>query len=259
MTTCAPLLQTRRLSVAIGQRVFCRDLALSLHAGERLAILGRNGAGKSTLLSVLAGLRSPRQGEVLLKGAGYAELGARKSALVRGWLPQSRGDAFASTVLETALVGRHPHLDRWGWESARDAKIVRAALAAVDLVEFEQRDIQTLSGGERQRLAIATLLAQQPELFLLDEPLAYLDLKHQISMLELFAGAARDGGAAVVMVLHEPALAWRYCDRVLLVHGNGQTECGPVREMLTAEKLSALYDYPMLVLERDGQLCLIPQ
>lgn len=259
MNALPPLLQTRRLSVAIGARVFCRDLDLELCSGERLAILGRNGAGKSTLLSVLAGLRVPQQGEVLLKGGAYAELGPHRSALIRGWLPQSRGDAFASTVLETALVGRHPHLDRWGWESASDVRIVRAALAAVDLAEFEQRDIQTLSGGERQRLAIATLLAQQPELFLLDEPLAYLDLKHQIAMLELFSQATRDGGAALIMVLHEPALAWRYCDRVLLVHGNGATECGPVREMLTAEKLSALYDYPMQTIEHEGQLCLIPQ
>ena len=259
MTRPAPLLQTHRLTVGIGPRTFCRELDLSLQAGERLAILGRNGAGKSTLLAVLAGLRAPQSGEVLLKGSGYPELGTRRSALIRGWLPQSRGDAFASTVLETALVGRHPHLDRWGWESGNDARIVRAALAAVDLAEFEQRDIQTLSGGERQRLAIATLLAQQPELFLLDEPVAYLDLKHQIAMLELFAGAARDCGAAVAMVLHEPALAWRFCDRVLLVHGDGRTECGPVRDMLTAGKLSALYGYPMQVFERDGQLCLIPR
>lgn len=259
MTSSAPLLQTRRLSVGIGPRVFCRDLDLELCAGERLAILGRNGAGKSTLLSVLAGLRAPLSGGVLLKGACYAELGPRKAALIRGWLPQSRGDAFASTVLETALVGRHPHLDRWGWESAHDAQIVRRALAAVDLADFEQRDIQTLSGGERQRLAVATLLAQQPELFLLDEPVAYLDLKHQIAMLDQFAGAARDAGAAVAMVLHEPALAWRFCDRVLLMYGDGRSECGPVRDMLNAEKLSALYDYPLQVFERDGQLCLIPR
>ena len=259
MASAIPLLEVRRLTVGIGNRAFCRDLDLRVRPGERLAILGRNGAGKSTLLSVLAGLRAPQHGEVLLKGCGYEHIGARKSALIRGWLPQTRGDAFASTVLETALVGRHPHLDRWGWESAKDAKIVRQALGAVGLAEFEARDIQTLSGGERQRLAIATLLAQQPELFLLDEPVAYLDLKHQIAMLDLFAGAARDCGAAVVMVLHEPALAWRFCDRVLLVHGDGRSECGTVREMLTTQNLSALYDYPVQLLERDGQLCLIPQ
>lgn len=259
MTGKAPLLETRKLTVGIGSNAFCRDLDLTLRPGERLAILGRNGAGKSTLLSVLAGLRAPQAGEVLIDGASYAALGAHKSALIRGWLPQARGDAFASTVLETALVGRHPHLERWGWESEKDARIVREALKAVDLASFEQRDIQTLSGGERQRLAIATLLAQAPRLFLLDEPVAYLDLKHQIAMLELFAGAARDCGAAVAMVLHEPALAWRFCDRALLIHGDGFTETGPTHEMLTVERLSALYQYPLQMLEGDGQICFVPR
>ena len=254
-----PLLETRKLSVSIGDKSFCRELDLTLQAGERLAILGRNGAGKSTLLSVLAGLRAPQAGEVLVNGATYATLGARKSALIRGWLPQARGDAFASTVLETALVGRHPHLDRWGWESKKDAKIVRDALAAVDLAAFEQRDIQTLSGGERQRLAIATLLAQAPLLFLLDEPIAHLDLKHQIAMLELFAGAARDCGAGLVMVLHDPALAHRFCDQALLLYGDGRTEQGAVDTILTAKTLSELYGYGLRQLEDRGHRCFIPE
>lgn len=258
MTAASSLLEAEKLSIGIGGKVFCRDLDLALAAGERLAILGRNGAGKSTLLSVLAGLRAPLAGEVRIDGARYATLGARKSALIRGWLPQARADAFASTVLETVLVGRHPHLERWGWESGKDAQIVRQALAAVDLSSFAQRDVQTLSGGERQRVAIATLLAQAPRVFLLDEPIAHLDLKHQIAMLELFSGQARERGAAVAMVLHEPALAWRYSDRVLLIHGDGLTECGPTREMLTAERLSALYQYPLHALERDGRVSFIP-
>ena len=258
-TTSAPLLEVRQLTVSIGKNSVCRDLALALQPGERLAILGRNGAGKSTLLSVLAGLRTAQAGAVLLNGNTYAALGPRKSALIRGWLPQSRGDAFASTVLETALVGRHPHLARWDWESASDAKIVRKALAAVDLAEFEQRDVQTLSGGERQRLAIATLLTQKPQLFLLDEPIAHLDLKHQIAMLDLFANAARDANAGVIMVLHEPALAWRFCDRALLIYGDGTTESGPAKEMLTAERLSALYQYPLQAIECEGRISFIPR
>ena len=258
MTSAGPLLEVRQLTVSIGQRTFCRDLDLSLQPRERLAILGRNGAGKSTLLSVLAGLRVPQAGEVRLNGATYAELGARRSALLRGWLPQSRGDAFAATVLETALVGRHPHLDRWGWESTKDALIVRAALAAVDLADFEQRDIQTLSGGERQRLAIATLLAQAPQLFLLDEPIAYLDLKHQIAMLELFAECARKQGVAVVMVLHDPSLAWRFCDRSLLIYGDGQAETGPTQSLLSAEKLSLLFQHPLQALEHEGKTSFVP-
>jgi iron complex transport system ATP-binding protein len=114
--------------------------------------------------------------------------------LLRGWLPQSRSEAFSSTVLETALVGRHPHLARWNWESENDARIARQALAAVGLGELAQRDVQTLSGGERQRLSIATLLAQAPQLYLLDEPLAHLDLNHQIATLELFSALARERG-----------------------------------------------------------------
>jgi len=259
MNISPPLLETRQLTVGIGGKTFCRGLDLSLHAGERLAILGRNGAGKSTLLSVLAGLRAPQGGDVLVKGLTYASLGARKSALIRGWLPQTRGDAFASTVLETALVGRHPHLDRWGWETEKDARIAREALAAVDLTDMEQRDIQTLSGGERQRLAIASLLAQEPQLFLLDEPIAHLDLKHQMAMLELFAAAARDCGAAVAMVLHEPALAHRFCDRALLVHGDGQCETGAASEMLSVERLSSLYQYPLQAMECDGRISFIPK
>jgi iron complex transport system ATP-binding protein len=261
MTTnaTAPLLETRQLTVGIGGNSICHQLDLILQPGERLAILGRNGAGKSTLLSVLAGLRAPQAGAVLLDGARYAALGPRQSALIRGWLPQARADAFASTVLEAALVGRHPHLDRWGWESAKDVKIVREALAAVDLAEFEQREVQTLSGGERQRLAIATLLTQEPRLFLLDEPIAHLDLKHQIAMLELFAAAAHEGGAGVVMVLHEPALAWRFCNRALLIYGDGHSETGTTREMLTAERLSALYQYPLQALEYEGRISFIPR
>lgn len=259
MKEASPILEVGGLEVGVGARTFCRDLGFALYPGECLAILGRNGAGKSTLLSVLAGLRMPLAGEVRIKGRAYSALRARQAALVRGWLPQARHDAFSASVLETALIGRHPHLDRWGWESGGDERIVRAALAAVDLSGMEQRDIHTLSGGERQRLAIATLLAQEPDLFLLDEPIAYLDLKHQIAMLELFAQQARERRAAVVMVLHEPALAWRFCDRALLVYGDGRTDFGSAREMLTAPRLSALFEYPIASVEHEGQVAFLPE
>lgn len=256
------LLEARQLTVDIGQQAICRDFNLTIQAGERLAILGRNGAGKSTLLAVLAGLRAPQAGEVRIAGQTYAELGPLASARIRGWLPQSRADAFVSTVLESALIGRHPHLGRWQWESTEDARLARQALAAVDLAGLEQRDVQTLSGGERQRLAIATLLTQSPKLFLLDEPIAHLDLKHQIAMLERFADLARGGNSAdtaVCMVLHDPGLAWRFCDRALLVHGDGRTELGVSQEILTAERLSALYQYPLQAVESDGRLSFIPR
>ncbi len=140
----------------------------------------------------------------------------------------------------------------------RDAEIARRALKAVGLADFEDRDVQTLSGGERQRLAIATLLTQGPPLYLLDEPLAHLDLNHQIAVLDLFAGAAKDCGAGVIMVLHEPGLADRYCDRALLIHGDGRTELGSCREMLTAPCLTELYGHPLKEVESDGHRWFIP-
>ena len=258
MTSQIPLLETKSLEVGIAGKCFCNHLDLTLYPGECLGILGQNGAGKSTLLSVLAGLKEPLSGEVLIDGASYRTLGARRSAQIRGWLPQAGTDAFAATVLETAMVGRHPHLDRWSWESADDLQIVRKALAAVDLTDFEERDIQTLSGGERQRLAIATLLAQSPSLYLLDEPTAYLDLKHQMSVLSLLLKLTQSGNTGIAMILHDPALVWRFCDRALLIYGDGMTEVGPVREMLTVERLSALYQYPLEALECKGQVSFMP-
>ena len=197
-----PLLEAKQLVVEIGGSTVVDRIDLRVASGERVAILGRNGAGKSTLLSTLAGLRPPKAGVLLLDGEDAALLHAREAALRRAWLGQFQSDPFGSTVLETALTGRHPHLGRWNWESTRDAELARGALKAVGLDGMEARQIHTLSGGERQRLSIATLLTQAAPLYLLDEPLSHLDLNHQMAVLELFAGTARDCGAGVVMVLH---------------------------------------------------------
>lgn len=254
-----PLLEARQLAVEIGGRQVVSQLDLTLASGERLAILGRNGAGKSTLLSTLAALRPPAGGAVLLDGEDAALMPPRQAALRRAWLGQFQSDPFGSTVLETALTGRHPHLGRWDWESQGDAELARRALQAVGLEGMEDRSISTLSGGERQRLAIATLLTQGAPLYLLDEPLAHLDLNHQMAVLDLFAGAARQDGAGVIMVLHDPALAHRFCDRALLVYGDGRTEIGSVDAILTAEKLSELYGYGLRQIEDRGRRCFIPE
>lgn len=253
-----PILETRGLRVAIGGRDVCSGLDLALHPGECLAVLGRNGAGKSTLLSVLAGLRPADAGEVLLGGATYAALGPRESAKRRGWLGQNRDDAFAATVLETALAGRHPHLGRWDWESDQDEAIAREALVAVGLAGFEERQVHTLSGGERQRLAIATLLTQQAPLCLADEPLTHLDLNHQIAVLDLFAARAREAEVGWLMVLHDPGLAARYCQRALLLFGDGSHVLGSSEEVIDAATLGRLYAHPLTEIHADGRRWFIP-
>lgn len=242
------LLSVRALNVGIGNLRICQALELAVAAGERWAILGRNGVGKSTLLATLAGLRAADAGELRIgavsSAPSFSTAELRRLACIRGVLTQQQSDPFPSTVLETALVGRHPHLGRWDWESAADRAMALHALAAVALADFTEREVHTLSGGERQRLAVAQLLTQQPQLFLLDEPLTHLDLAHQVAVMDLFKRTTEQG-AALVAVLHDPGFAVRYCEHALLLFGAGEWLAGPSQDIITAENLSRLYGYPL--------------
>jgi len=255
----APLLACKNLVVSIGSKAVVRELNLALHPGDRLAILGRNGVGKTTLLHTLAGLRVPDAGEIHLGEQSYAALGPRGAARLRGLLPQHQGDAFATSVLESVLVGRHPHLSRWDWESEADEALAREALVAVGLPDLAARAIHTLSGGERQRVALATLLVQQPKVYLLDEPLAHLDLNHQIAMLELLSRRVREARATLVMVLHDVNLAARFSDQALLLYGDGEYELGDSEVVLDAAGLSRLYGHPLRVVMDGEQRWFVPE
>ena len=209
--TTEPLLAVHKLAVTIAGINVCEELDFSVARGECWAILGRNGAGKTTLLHTLAGLRAPAAGSIHIDSHPLASLTARELARMRGLLPQDDFDTFPATVLETALIGRHPHLSRWQWEGPADVSIARAALAAVDIDDAEARDVRTLSGGERRRVALATLLAQQPRIFLLDEPSSHLDLSHQVALLDRLVQLARTEERALIMALHDVNLATRCC------------------------------------------------
>jgi iron complex transport system ATP-binding protein len=240
------------VSVRAGARELVRDLSLAFESGEVLAILGRNGSGKTLTLHTLAGLRAPAAGSLSLDGVALAEVTRRAVALRVGLLPQDLEDAFVTSAMEMVLIGRHPHLALWQWESAADEAIAREALAAVDMSEFAQRRTDTLSGGEQRRVAVAALLAQQPGIFLLDEPTNHLDPHHQLAVLALFRALA-DAGRTVVTALHDPTLAARFADRVLLLQGDGRWRLGSVASTLTASALSELYLTPMIELNQDGR------
>lgn len=235
-----PLLVTRGLTVTIAGIRVCRGLDLAILPGQCWAILGRNGAGKTTLLQTLAGLRRPQDGTIEFFGKPLAERSRRDLARLRGLLPQDDNDAFPATVLETVLIGRHPHLSHWQWESAKDLRVAHEALAAADMTGTEARDVRTLSGGERRRVALATLLAQQPRLFLLDEPASHLDLSHQLALLDRLTDAVRARGNALLMVVHDLNLAVRYCDHALLL-ADGDALAGSALELFRAERLSAIF------------------
>ena len=245
-------LTAERLSVRIAERWVCRDLDLAVDPGTRLGVLGCNGAGKTTLLHTLAGLRRPESGRVLLDGVPLAELPRRRIAQRLGLLMQQPEDGLPATVLETALIGRHPHLDFWRWESHADVAIARRALKAVGLDGLEQRAQTTLSGGERRRLDIATVLAQDPGLFLLDEPAHQLDLHHQFALLELLRRHTELEGRSVVLSLHDINLAARFCSGILMLFGDSEVLQGTAAEVLTPANLTRLYRTEVRSLPWDG-------
>ncbi len=240
------------LRVRAGARELVSDLSVQFAPGEVVAILGRNGSGKTLTLHTLAGLRSAEGGEVLLDGTPLQRFKRRSVALRLGLLPQDMEEAFVATAMETVLIGRHPHLALWQWETAEDERLAREALAAVDMRDFAARRTDTLSGGEQRRVAVAALLAQQPGIFLLDEPTNHLDPHHQLAVLGLFRALA-DQGRTVLSTLHDPTLAARFADRALLLFGDGRWSLGPVASALTAASLSELYLAPMIELGREGR------
>ncbi|MCK5639957.1 MAG: ABC transporter ATP-binding protein [Gammaproteobacteria bacterium] len=257
MNQTAPLLSTQALTVDIADKTICQHLELTIQPGESWGILGLNGAGKTTLLHTLAGLRAAKDGEILLKGSKLSQLSRQNIAQTMGLLLQDSYDPFPATVLETALIGRHPHLGAWQMESTEDVSLAKQALALMELDDMEQRDVTTLSGGERRRLAIATLLTQAPELLLLDEPGNHLDLRHQISVHEHLQKLTAQG-KAVIMVQHDLNLTARYCDHVLLLSGDGKWSSGSVKEMLEPERLSHLYGYEVIMLEGANGTAFLP-
>jgi iron complex transport system ATP-binding protein len=232
------------LSISVGERQLVSNLTLDFPAGAFVALLGRNGSGKTLTLHTLAGLRRPQAGTVLLGGESLDALSRRTIAQRLGVLTQDTEEGFATTALEAVLIGRHPHLKLLQWESAEDQRLAADALGRMGMSDFAHRLTDTLSGGEQRRVAIASLLAQQPRVFLLDEPTNHLDPHHQLAILSLFHELTR-AGCTVIASLHDPTLAARFADHAVLLFGDGRWRAGPAKEVLTANGLSELYLTPM--------------
>ena len=226
-------LVAEHLEAGYGARAILRDLSFAVPAGKITAIVGANACGKSTLLRCLSRLLRPGAGQVLLDGKSIHRLPPREVARRLGLLPQAPLAPDGITVADLVGRGRHPHqgfLSRWTRE---DDEAVAAALEATATSELAERDVDELSGGQRQRVWIAMALAQRTDILLLDEPTTFLDISHQVEVLDLLTDLNRDRGTSIVMVLHDLNLAARYAD-VLVAMVEGRIHAsGPPGRVLT--------------------------
>jgi iron complex transport system ATP-binding protein len=252
------MIETIDLSLSAAGRPLVEALSWRAAAGECWCVIGPNGAGKSTLLRALAGLRTPDRGQVRLGARPLPTWPLPELARMRAYLPQSRGDAFAYSVIDTVLVARHPWQGGRYWEGSEDHAAAEHALAQLDVLDLAGRDVRTLSGGERQRVAIAALLAQGTPLLLLDEPTAALDLAHQVAVTDLLARLC-DEGRAVVQVGHDLNLAYASCTHALLLMGDGRWHAGPVADVMTPALLGECLRYPVAAIAHAGGTVFVPE
>lgn len=250
---------THNLQVAIGGKRICDDLNIVVEPGQCWGILGCNGVGKTTLLHTLGRLHKPESGECNMLDRPFSKWSQAEFSRTVGVLLQRQRDHFPTTVLDAVLIGRHPHLGAFAWESEDDIRLAREALAAVDLEAFEKRHIQELSGGERRRVAIATLLAQAPQIFLLDEPSNHLDMHYQIRCLEVIIKQATNREGAVIMTMHDINLAARFCDHLLMLFGDGEALFGPTNIMLGENQLDRLYRHPIIKMQTPHGVAFLPR
>ncbi len=218
------------------------NVTATVPRGSITGLLGPNGGGKSTLLRVLAGVVTPATGRVLLDGQPLTALTRKEAARRIALVPQATHPAFDYTVMEMVLMGRHPHLRMFQLEGPDDLQIADAAMVATSTTVLADRSFLTLSGGEQQRVALASALAQSPELLLLDEPTASLDLGVQLDTAALLRRVNREQGVTMVVATHDLQLAASLCDRLVLIRAGSVLDEGPLHDVLTPASIRRVYD-----------------
>ena len=229
-----------------------RGVDLTIEKGQAWVVLGPNGAGKSTLVRVVMGLVAPTRGTATL-GSHALPLPPHVLSGLVSWVPQSTAEDTAFTALELALMGAAPRLGPWGVPSDDEHRLALAALDELDVRHLEHRSLAEVSGGERRRVWLARALVQRAPLLVLDEPTAFLDVRHQVETLAAVRSRVEQG-LGVLAVLHDVNLAAHLATHVLLLKQGQVLAQGPRKEVLTAERLSELYDVPMHAATADDGL-----
>jgi len=235
------MIDLRSLSFRYRQDWVLQDISFRIERGEFIGVIGPNGSGKSTLLKTLCRLLSPQKGEILLDRVPLKEMSQKDIARKMAVVPQEAYSLFPFRVIEMVLMGRSPYMGHLMFEGARDLEIAKKAMDRTEILPISERFIDELSGGERKRVFIARALAQEPEVILLDEPTANLDIHHQVDFLDLILNLNHVKGLTIVMASHDLNIASEYCDRLILLREGRIYKIGSPREVITWENIEEVY------------------
>lgn len=240
-------LNTENLNCGYPERTVLEDISLDITGGSILGLIGPNGAGKSTLLNTLARMIKPKKGKVLLAGKDLWKISSREAASTMAFTPQDTGSTLPLTIRQFVQLGRAPHR---GWLlplTIEDKAVINSSLEKTGLTGLADRYITELSGGEQQRAALARVLAQEPEVLMLDEPTSHLDIKYQTEILEMVADMAHNHGISVVISIHDLNTAALYSDHLALIGKGGIAAYGSPEDVLKEDILSEVYDTQVIV------------
>lgn len=235
------MIEVKSVSFSYDKQWVLQDVSFRVDKGEFIGLIGPNGSGKTTLLKILYRLLSPQKGEVLFELVPLKRMDRKDIAKRMGVVAQETHLLFPFRAMEVVLMGRSPYLGHLMFEREKDLEIARKAMEWTETLPFSERPIDELSGGERKRVFIARALAQEPEVILLDEPTANLDIHHQVDFLDLILTLNRERGLTIIMASHDMNIASEFCDRLILLREGRIYKIGTPHEVITKENIERVY------------------
>jgi len=245
------VLKAQSISFSYDGKDVIKDVSIDIGKGSLNLLIGPNGAGKSTLLRLLSGILKPTEGDVKIQGRSIYTLKRKEIARVISYLPQESHVVYPFSCLEIVLMGRTPWIGKWKPEEEKDLEIAVKAMRRVGILSLKERVITEISGGERQLVFLARAIAQNPQVFLLDEPASYLDMKHKFVLFDILL-ALKDEGKSIFLVTHDVFILQFPFDNIFAIKGGKIVKTGKKEDILDEKLLSLLYEVSLKV-ERIGK------